>query len=424
MSLRWYTSGLALVAAAAVAGAGAVAHSASTGVAAINLPAAQANADNYDAAPAWEAPGPAFDAKKAGGKSVFVIPANPDASLLASVGGMIGGIRQAAKTVGVNVYSCNNDGSDADWSACFTRATAKKVNAIVLVGGTEPSSMASHVKAATSAGISVIASHVPNPDDFTGSVAASYAQSEAGLTAIVPAAYAEIGKLLADEVVVDRPTPTGRFLIIGSSDIPANAGLLASVEAELTAVCGPACPVDTIDIPYADWQTQAIPMAQAATLAKNTTTFIPLFDKIDPLLAEGVHDARNASPIVVQPRIHSYGGSTVAIQMGQDNNRVEGDVAEDMNWLGWATMDQVLRVLTGVKPVDDEDTGLRFVDDDAWGAEGVGPEGWSFPPLLDQGWGDPRGDDGWITGYTKLWGVPIKSDGYQLSGGSSGGDDD
>ena len=44
--------------------------------------------------------------------------------------------------------------------------------------------------------------------------------------------------------------------------------------------------------------------------------------------------------------------------------------------------------------------------------------------MLDQGWGDPRGDDGWITGYTKLWGVPIKSDGYQLSAGSGGGDDD
>jgi ribose transport system substrate-binding protein len=245
-----------------------------------------------------------------------------------------------------------------------------------------------------------------------------------GLTAIVPAPYAEIGKLLADGVVVDRPTPTGRFLIVTSSAIPASAGLLAAVQAELAAVCGAACPVDTIDIPYASWQTQAIPIAASATLAKNTTTMIPLFDGIDPLLAQGVHDARLASPTVVQPRIHSYGGLPVAIQLGQDNNRVEGDIAENMNWLGWAAMDQTLRVLTGTKPVDSEETGLRFVDDDAWGAEGVGLEGWSFPPLLDQGWGDPHGDDGWITGYTKLWGVPTKSDGYQLSGGTTGGDDD
>jgi len=394
-------------------------------LAATNLPVAQTNADNYDSAPAWDAPGPAFDAKKAAGKLVFAIPANPGAAVLPSVGAMIAGMRQAGRTVGVKVVSCANDGSDGAWTTCFKAAIAKKASAIVLAGGNVPSSVASQLMTeAKGAGIPVIGAHVPDPGDFTGSIAAAYKQAEAGLTAIDPAPYAQIGKLLADEIVVDRPNPTGRFLIIGSADLLPNAGLLASVQAELVAVCGGDCPVDTIDIPQSQWQSQAIPAAVSAVLAKNTTTFIPLFDKISPLLAEGVHDARNASPIVTQPRIQSYGGTPAVIQMGQDNNRVEGDVAENMNWLGWAAMDQTLRVLTGTKPVDSEDTGLRFVDDDAWGAEGAGLEGWSFPPLLDEGWGDPRGDDGWITGFTKLWGVPIKSDGYQLTGGSAGGGDD
>ena len=390
---------------------------------ATDLPAAAANADNYDAAPPFVAPGPAFDAKQAAGKSIFVIPAPPQALLLPSLDAMIGGIRQAAKAVGVTTFACSNSGSTAEWTACFRQATAKKVNLIVLAGGTEPASLQSQVQAATKAGIAVVAAHVANPNDFSGNIATGYVQSEAGLTAIVPAPYAEIGKLLADEAVVDRPTPTGRFLIIGSSDLPANAGLLASVQSELATVCGSDCPVDTIDLPYANWQTQAISTGENSTLAETTTTFIPLFDKVSPLLAEGVHDARVVNPTATQPRIHSYGGTPAVIQMGQDNNRVEGDVAENMNWLGWATMDQVLRVLTGTRPVASENTGLRFVDDDAWGAEGVGPEGWSFPPELDQGWGDPRGDDGWITGYRKLWGLPANSDGYQLSGGSAGGGD-
>jgi ribose transport system substrate-binding protein len=419
MASRWLIGSTALLVSIIVAASGgALAHSAS------NLPAATANADNYDAAPAFDAPGPAFDATKARGKSIFIIPATPEALMLPSVGQMIGGIRQAAAVVGVKTFACANNGSDASWTACFKQATAKKVTAIVLAGGTEPAADSSLVTTATQSGIKVIAGHVPNPGDFTGDIAAAYTKSEAGLTAIVPAPYAEIGKLLADEVTVDRPTPTGRFLIIGSSDIPANAGLLTSVQAELAAVCGSVCPVSTIDIPYSTWPTAAVSMGASSTLAANTTTFIPLFDKISGYLAEGVHDARLAAAAAVQPRIHSYGGTPFVIQMGQDNNRVEGDVAENMNWLGWATMDQTLRVLTGTKTVADENTGLRFVDDDAWGAEGVGPEGWSFPPLLDQGWGDPRGDDGWITGYTKLWGVPIKSDGYQLSGGAGGGDDD
>jgi ribose transport system substrate-binding protein len=419
MATRWLIgSAVLLVAAVVAATGGAVAHSAT------NLPAATANLDNYDAAPAWVAPGPSFDAKKASGKTIFVIPGGTEALMLPSVSVMVGGIRQAAATVGVRTLSCSNSGSDADWNACFKQAIAKKVSAIVIAGGTPPASVASMVTIATAAGIKVIAGHVPNPSDFTGAIAAAYTKSEAGLTAIVPAPYGAIGQLLADGLVVQRPAPA-RIVIVTSSDIPASAGLQSAATNELTAVCGSDCPiVNTLDLPYATWQTNAIGASAQNLLAAPVTAYIVLFDKVDALLAEGNHDARLASATSTQPRIIGYGGAPFAIELGQDNNRVEGDVAENMNWLGWATMDQTLRVLTGTKTVRDENTGLRFVDDDAWGAEGVGPEGWSFPPLLDQGWGDPRGDDGWITGYTKLWGVPIKSDGYQLSGGSSGGDDD
>ena len=417
-SLRWLIALSALAAVAAVAAA-------ANGVeAASNLPAAQENADNHDGAPPFAAPGPAFDAKKASGETIFLIPAPPQSQLLPSLAAMEGGIRQAAAAVGVKTLSCSNSGSTAEWTACFKEAAARNVNAIVLVGGTEPAALQPYVTVATNGGTDVIAAHVPDPAEFSGSLAAAYSQQEAGLTAIVPAPYAEIGKLLADEVVVDRPNPVGRFVIFSSSDLAPSAGLLLSVQNELAAVCGSACTVDTIDIPYSQWKTAAIPAAEGAVLSKVTTTFIPLFDKMSGLLAEGVHDARAVNPTATQPRIHTYGGTPDVIQMGQDNNRVEGVVAENMNWLGWATMDQVLRVLTGTKPVASEKTGLQFIDDDAWGAEGMGPEGWSFPPLLDQGWGDPRGDEGWITGYRKLWGLPGDSDGYQLSASAGGGGDD
>ncbi len=127
----------------------------------------------------------------------------------------------------------------------------------------------------------------------------------------------------------------------------------------------------------------------ADLLAAPVTAYIVLFDKVDALLAEGNHDARLASSTSTQPRIIGYGGTPFAIELGQDNNRVEGDVAENMNWLGWATMDQTLRVLTGTKTVATENTGLRFVDDDAWGAEGVGPGKLELPALARPGLGRP-----------------------------------
>jgi ribose transport system substrate-binding protein len=338
---------------------------------------------------------------------------------------MVAGIAQAAQAVGVKSTTCVDNGSAGAWAACFKRAIATKVNAIVLAGGTPPPSVAAQVTAARAAGIKIVAGHVPNPTEpgFEAE-SAIYSQSEAGLAAIVPAPYAEAGRLLADQTVVDRPTPAGRFLIIGSSDIPASAGLEAVVVAELAAVCGADCPVDTLDIPYSKWQTDAIPLAAAAVAAKPTVTMVPLFDKLGALLAEGIRQGRVAVPSATNSRMHGFGGTPFFIQLGQDNNRVEGDVAENMNWLGWATMDQVLRVLTHTAPLASEHTGLVSLADDNWGSEGMGLYGISFPPRIDEGWGDPRSDDGWITGYRKLWGLPASSTGPAVLPGSGGGDGD
>jgi ribose transport system substrate-binding protein len=393
--------------------------------AATNLGAATANVDRYRDAPVFQAPGPAFDAGKARGKSIFIVPALPEAGVLPSVSAMVAGIRQGAKAVGVKTLSCANGGSTADWTACFRTAIAKKVNAIVLAGGTPPTAVAAQVAAATKAGIKVLAGHVPNPSDpgFDGAPSEQYAASEAGLTAIVPAPYAEAARLLADGVVADRPTPAGRFVIVGSSDVPMSSGMVNVVRDEIAAVCGSDCPVATIDVPYAN-AGAAIAAAKAATLTTSTVTFVAVVDKLGSLVAEGIREARVVNPSATNSRMHGFGGTPFFIQMGQDNQRVEGAVAENMNWLGWATMDQTLRVLTGHAPLASEKTGLRFVDDGSWGAEDQGLYGFGFPPTLDAGWGDPRSDDGWVTGYRKLWGLPADSTGPAvLPGGGGGGDD-
>ncbi len=72
-------------------------------------------------------------------------------------------------------------------------------------------------------------------------------------------------------------------------------------------------------------------------------------------IAEGEADARAAYSVVIRPSICSFGGAPFAVQMGQAANRVVCDVAENMNWTGWATMDQALRVLTGNPPVAEND---------------------------------------------------------------------
>jgi|SRR5579862_400897 len=387
-----------LVASALVAGAQAA------GTAVPDLAYANAQADRFGDVPSFTAPGPAFAAAKASGKTVFVIPATPEANTLPSIAGMVGGIRQAAKAAGVKVWSCTNTGAAASWTACFNQAIKKKVGLIAVAGGGIPSAASSELAVAKAAGIPVIASHVAVPGDFPSGQASSYQAPLAGLTAVVPAPYGLAATLLADYVIADR-NGSGNFLIVSSSDLAPSAGMLANVQSEFSTVCGSACSVNVLDIPYADWQTKATSMIKTAVLAKTINYVIPLFDGIDDILAQGIADARASNVNVNRPSICSFGGQPWAIQQGQDNNRVECDIAENMNWFGWATMDQALRVLTGHKPVATENTSVRIWSDDNWATEDGGLEDAGFPPTIDSGWGDPAAT--YIAGYEKLWQLPV-----------------
>src|SRR5262249_38492294 len=154
------------------------------------------------------------------------------------------------------------------------------------------------------------------------------------------------------------------FVVVGFSDVPASAGLMQAIKNELGAVCGAVCPFDQMDVPFSQWQTNGVTMVKNALLAYPTTvTFIPVFDKFGGIVAEGIRQARLVNAAATNSRLHSFGGSPFFIQMGEDNNRVEGVTCENMNWLGWATMDQTLRVLTNIPTLTGEKTGLYWVND-------------------------------------------------------------
>ena len=179
--------------------------------------------------------------------------------------------------------------------------------------------------------------------------------------------------------------------------------MLAAVQSEFSSVCS-SCTVSSIDVPFSTWQTAAYKAVATATLAKTTQWLVPMFDQFDDLAAEGESDARSAVSTVTRPNICSYGGAPFAIQMGQAANRVQCDIAENMNWDGWATMDQTLRVLTGTPPLATENLPLRLwsLSTSNWFTEGVGLAGETFPPTIDAGWGDPSQ---YINGYRTLWGL-------------------
>jgi ribose transport system substrate-binding protein len=110
-------------------------------------------------------------------------------------------------------------------------------------------------------------------------------------------------------------------------------------------------------------------------------------------VAAGVRQAGKAG----KAPIASYNGTPAVIKMIQDDDLVMADAGESLSWIAYGTMDQALRLLTGMDPLPDEDNNTQLplrIFDDSNAAEA------GSPPDAAKGYGDAH-----VAGYEKLWGL-------------------
>ena len=104
------------------------------------------------------APGPAFDAKaKAGGKTIFIIPASSQIPFVSTIANHI---KRIAALAGVKVTIWQNQGQPSQWVQGMNAAIAQKANAIVLLAGNDPAGLQPQIKAAKAKGIPTIVAHL------------------------------------------------------------------------------------------------------------------------------------------------------------------------------------------------------------------------------------------------------------------------
>ena len=111
----------------------------------------KANLNKYKAVPTFVAPGPAFDAKaKAGGKTIFVIPASSQIPFVSTIAN---NITRIGKLANVKTTVWQNQGQPSQWVQGMNAAIAQKASAIVLLAGNDPASLQPQIKAAKAKGI-------------------------------------------------------------------------------------------------------------------------------------------------------------------------------------------------------------------------------------------------------------------------------
>lgn len=363
----------------AAPGASAARAASSANAALPNLAYARARVARYRRVPQWIAPGPAINARKARGKSVFIIPitsALPYQQLLDA------GLDAAAKAAGLEVTHLPNEGQPSQWARGVERAIAERADLIALIGAPDPRVIRGPLRKARKAGIPVV----------VGSLVDEGTPRFANVTARMDVAARSLQRLAADyEIAYSRGK--ANTLIVTSNEATQSDGLVAAIQDEYATVCGPGCTTTVVNVPLAQWSTRLRGAVEAALDADPAITFVhPVYDGMTPFAIAGIKAAGAQRRV----RIGTVDGSDFVLKLIReqaDGGLVLFDVGTSLDWQGWANVDVILRVLLG-QPVPRTQNLPRRIFDRANVAEA------GTPPSPGKGYGEA-----YKQGYRRLWGL-------------------
>ena len=345
--------------------------------------ALEARIAQYRAEPKFVPPGPAFDASKARGKTIFNIPLLSTDTFNQIVDKAEA---EAAEAAGVKFVQFNNEGSPAQWVNGMNQAIAQKVDLIILEGSPDPRALTVQLADAKAAGIPVISTH------FYDESVAQDQLKQLDLKAIVPANhYLGSGTLTATYAMLASDCKVNALVLEASEVQPTSPGITKRFQETLAASCSDTCKATAISIPFGQWSQKAALEMQTRINADPTINFIaPNFDQGAIYARQAIISAGAEDRV----KIVAYNGSAPIIQMLVNGESVIVEVGEPLVWLGWRNMDQALRILSGATPTT-VGTPLRLFDKTNVAATGN-------PVDQIAGYGPPEEFKG---GFKKLWGI-------------------
>ena len=335
-------------------------------------------ADHTGIAP-WAYPGDPIDARKAAGKTIFSIQENSANPFTNTI---VAGMKDVAARVGMKVIDYPNQGERTQWIQGIEQAIAQKVDAIVLSGGTiGPIYFKEQAAAAARAGIPIV---TVVDRDLTQ-------DAEPNTAARVGQPYAEAARLDADWII-KQSRCHANVLVITSNELIAGDINSKAAQDEFDKHCGTGCKTKFVNVPVSEWGTKIGTTTQAEVSSNPALNYVfPLYDA----MAQFVVPAIQLGGGIARVKVATFNGTPGILRMIQTGNSVEMIVGENEAHLGYAAMDQAMRVMTGAPPIGDGDYGipLRVFDDANVDQTGV-------PPRYGVGYGDD-----WRAGFLKAWGL-------------------
>jgi ribose transport system substrate-binding protein len=366
MKKRVLTLATALVVAAGTIVAAAVAAS---------YDGAQANLDKHRQVPQFVAPGPAFDAKaKAGGKTIFIIPASSQIPFVSTIAN---NMKRIGALAGVKTTIWQNQGQPSQWVQGMNAAIAQNANAIVLLAGNDPASLQPQIKAAKAKGIPTIVAHLYDDKQ----------QSAPNVGGLVNIPYNLAGQLIGDQAIADTKGKANA-LVVTINQVKSTVPMVAGIKSEFAKYCK-GCKLTFSDVTIADVGTKIQPNVQGALTADPGINYvICLYDSAEAPFAEAAIRAAGRTGKV---KISTFNGTPNILKEVKKGDIVTMDVGENLDWIGYAIVDQSMRIMGGLPAVKNARVPVRVFD-----KTNIADAG----PAFTSGWGNS-----YVGGYQKLWGL-------------------
>lgn len=378
--VRWHCGVVAGVALVALAGCGSSQSQKGTSSGATSGGVAQAKAIVAKAEQPISQPpsAPKFDATGLKGKSIWFVSYSFGIPYAQQVWR---GVQEAASALGMKATSFDGKFSASEESRGIGLAVAAKADAII-VHSLPASVVAPALARAHAAGIKLISAETQNPGPALPDVPKT-------IDAIAGHSYSIPTRTMAAQVVADS-NGHANVLFFSANDIgPGSKQGTDTFVATMHQLCQ-GCHVKVVDAPVAQWSSLGQRVSSLLRSDPSINYVVPIFDGMSVYMVPGVRSAGAQNRV----KIVSGDATSSVLENIERHNVVIGDVGQPNVWTGWAIVDQVARVLTGQKPLDD--VGIKYR---LFTQNNVGGLNLNGDPTAWYGTTDFRG------AYKQIWGI-------------------
>ena len=335
---------------------------------------------SYQNIPEFTSDAEKIDARKiTENKSITIVPDDSNKTYSSLV---MGQMKNAANTVGFKKIDIKEtDGTISTISDALNSAVKQKSDISVLFGDINKDNIATTIETVQSNGIEVVSSGC-----------AGVTQNDHFVDNTVPINYQLAGKLMADWTLVKNQGKVNALAVNNSDSVLSNTiynGFAEEFKQYVSTATGYCTTVNGTTSEVGNGLSAKI---KEALKDDPNINYIIVFDETmisDAVSAVGQSDSK--------AKVISTGGSKEAFDMAQSGN-LEMLVEKSYEWVGYATIEYALRVMSGSKLPSDQSVPFRIVTSDI------------IKKALEEDDSDADGfyqicfGAAFVDGYTNLWG--------------------